>query len=82
MKPFEFERKTKIGDINNSSNDYEEEGAEGVAWKCSAADSVENLILEILQNSQENMGARVSFLIKLQAFCEISKNSFFLQNTS
>ena len=29
----------------------------------------EKLFLEILQNSQENTGARVSFLIKLQAFC-------------
>ena len=28
MKPFEFEPKTNIGDINSSSSDYEEEGAE------------------------------------------------------
>ena len=28
MKPFEFERKTNIGDINSSSRDDEEEGAE------------------------------------------------------
>ena len=28
LKPFEFERKTNIGDINSSSNDDEEEGAE------------------------------------------------------
>ena len=28
MKPFEFEPKTSIGDINSSSSDYEEEGAE------------------------------------------------------
>ena len=28
MKPFEFERKTNIGDINSSSSDDEEGGAE------------------------------------------------------
>ena len=28
LKPFEFEPKTNIGDINSSSNDDEEEGAE------------------------------------------------------
>ena len=54
------------------------------------------VFLEISQNSQENKCARVSFLIKLQAyfikketlaqvfpceFCEISKNTFS-QNTS
>ena len=40
------------------------------------------VFLEILQNSQENTCARVSFLIKLQASgkpqaSEISKNTFF-----
>ena len=72
-----MERKTKIGDINSSSSDNEEEGAEAVAWRCCAAGSVENLLLEISQNSQENTCARVSFLIKCQVFCEISKNTFF-----
>ena len=52
--------------------------------------SVKKVFLEISQNSQENTCARVSFLIKLQAwdcnfikketlvkvFCEISKNTF------
>ena len=28
LKPFEFEPKTNIGDINSNSSDYEEEGAE------------------------------------------------------
>ena len=28
MKPFEFEQKTNIGDINSSSSDDEEESAE------------------------------------------------------
>ena len=28
LKPFEFETKTNIGDINSSSSDDEEEGAE------------------------------------------------------
>ena len=28
LKPFEFEPKTNIGDINSSSSDNEEEGAE------------------------------------------------------
>ena len=37
--------------------------AEAVVWIC----SVEKVFLEILQNSQENTCARVSFLIKLQA---------------
>ena len=63
--------------------------AEAVVWRC----SVENVLLEILQNSQENTCARVSFLIKLLAcnfikketlaqvfsceFWEISKTTFF-----
>ena len=43
--------------------DWVENGSEAVAWRC----SVENVFLEIPQNSQENTCARVSFLIKLQA---------------
>ena len=42
----------------------------------------EKVFLEISQNSQENICARVSFLIQLQAwgeFCEISKNTFFTE---
>ena len=54
MKPFEIERKTNIGDINSSISDNKEEGAEVVAWRCSAAGSVENMFLEILQNLREN----------------------------
>ena len=48
------------------------------------------MFLEILQNSQENTCARVSFLIKLEAsglaqvfcceFCEIYKNTFFTEH--
>ena len=41
------------------------------------------MFLEISQNSQENTCASVSFLIKLQAFCEfceISKNTFFTEH--
>ena len=49
---------------------------------------MKKMVLEILQNSQENTFAWVSFLIKLQAkeslaqvfsceFCEIFKNTFF-----
>ena len=46
--------------------------------------SVKKVFLEISQNSQENTCARVSFLIKLQAwpgvfsckFCEIFKKTF------
>ena len=37
--------------------------------------SMKKGVLEILQNSQENTCARVSFLIKLQALGEISKNT-------
>ena len=40
-------------------------------WRC----SVRKVFLEILQSSQENNCARVSFLLKLQAF-KISKNTF------
>ena len=57
MKPFEIERKTNIGDINSSISDNKEEGAEVVAWRCSAAGSVENMFLEISQYSQENFCA-------------------------
>ena len=77
MKPFEFERETNVGDINSTSSDNEEEGAEAVAWRCFAAGYVGNMFLEISQNSQEITCARVSFLIKFQAFCEISKNTLF-----
>ena len=46
----------------------------------------EKVFLEILQNSQENTCARVSFLMKLQASgqqknCEISKNTFSYRTT-
>ena len=64
--------------------------SEVVAQRC----SVKKVLLEILQNSQENTCARVSFLIKLQAFikketlsqvfsrefCGISKNTFFTEH--
>ena len=43
--------------------------------------SVENVFLEILQNTQENACARVSFLIKLQAFAKFLR-TLSLQNTS
>ena len=67
----------KIYVSNNSLNS----STEAVVQMC----SVKKLFLEILQNSQENTCARVSFLIKLQAvkehlwwlflFLEISLNS-------
>ena len=44
--------------------------------------SLKKVFLEILQNSQENSCARVSFIIKTPVqvfsceFCEISKNTF------
>ena len=44
MKPFEFERKTNVRDINSSSSDNEEEGAEAVIWRCSAAGPAENIL--------------------------------------
>ena len=34
FKPFEFEQKTNIRDINSSSSDDEEEVAEAVIWRC------------------------------------------------
>ena len=39
--------------------------AEAVVWRC----SIKKVFLKILQNSQENTCARVSFLTKLQASC-------------
>ena len=57
-------------DIDSRSIDNEEEGVETVVWRCSAAGSVENMFLDISQNSQGNTCARVYFLIscKPQAF--------------
>ena len=50
--------------------------------------SIKSVFLEILQSSQENICARVSFLIKLALaqmfsckFCEISKNTFSYRTT-
>ena len=56
LKPFEFERNTNIGDINSRSSDNEEKGAEAVVRRCSAAGSVESMLLWI-----GNTCARVSF---------------------
>ena len=42
--------------------------------------SVKKVFLEISQNSQENTCVRDPFLIKLQACCEISKNTFFTEH--
>ena len=47
LKPFEFERKTNIGDSNSSSSD----SSEAVVWKCSAAGSVENMSLEFYRKT-------------------------------
>ena len=58
------------------------------------AEAVKKLILNILQNSQENNSAKVTFLIKLQhkglketqvqlfscEFCKISKNTIFTEH--
>ena len=46
---------------------------------------MEKGVLKILQNSQENTCARISFLIKLHflfscEFCEIFKNIFFVEH--
>ena len=54
---------------------------EAVVRRC----SVKKLLIEILQNSQENTCARVSFSVKKETltqmfsceFCEISKNTFY-----
>ena len=55
LKPFEFERKTNIGDINSSSSDNEE-GAEykvklisNSAW-CSASAMQKQPLADVLQN--------------------------------
>ena len=48
LKPFEFEPKTNIGDINSSSSHDEEEGAE---YKVSGASAVQKQSLaDVLQN--------------------------------
>ena len=41
---------------------------------------VKKKFLKILQNSQENACARVSFLIKLQGLGEVFKNTFFTEH--
>ena len=45
--------------------------------------SIKKLLLKILRNSQKNTGARVSFLMNLQAsgceFCENNKNTFMTE---
>ena len=54
-------------------------------WRCFI-----KVFLKISENSQENVYARVSFLIKLQAlaqvitceFCQIFKKQLYLQNTT
>ena len=38
------------------------------------------MFLRISQNLKENTCAMVSFLIKLQTFCEVSKNIFFTEH--
>ena len=75
MEPFEFEQKTDIGEITSSSSDNEEEGAEAVVWRRSAAGSVEKLSLQISQNPRENTCARVSFSIKLHGASTVQKQS-------
>ena len=49
--------------LDSFSNFDKQNHTEAVAWRC----SVKKVFLEILQNSQENICARASFLIKLQA---------------
>ena len=49
--------------------------AEAVVQSC----SVKKVFLEISQNSQENICARVSFLIKLQADCNFIKKETLAQ---
>ena len=61
--------------------------SEAVAWSC----SVKTVFLEVSQNSQENTGFGVSFLIKFikreilaqvfsYEFCKVSKNIFFTEH--
>ena len=81
LMSFEFQRKINIRDINSSSSDNEEEGAEAVACRCSAAGSVEKMFLEISQNSQENTYARV-FFNKVSGLLRNFQEHLFSQNTS
>ena len=41
---------------------------------------LKQVFLKFSQNSQKNTCPRVSFLIKLQAYCEIFKNNFFTEH--
>ena len=78
MKPFEVEPKRNIGDINNSSCDDEEEGAEykvkqisNSEWcKCSAKAVNGRFIKKRLQQ------------VFSYEIYKIFKNIFFFQNTS
>ena len=57
-----------LQDMNTLLSDF----TEAVVWRC----SVEKVLIEISQKSQEITYVRVSFLIKLQASaCEISKTT-------
>ena len=49
--------------MNWQTDRLDRQGIEAVPQRC----SVKKVFLEILQNSQKNICARVSFLIKLQA---------------
>ena len=77
-------------EIYHESSEWEFlKASEAASRRC----SVKKVFLEILQNSQENTYARVSFLIKLQTwkkalaqvfsceFCQISKNTFYYKTS-
>ena len=83
----------KKGSASNNTNRYSfsnTSDAEAVVLRC----PVKKVFLKISQNSQENTCARVSLLIKLQAwdsnliktrmffceFCKIFKNTFFTEH--
>ena len=76
-----FSNELKIKCISDFVINYLE-NSEAIPWGVLC----KKVFLEILQNSQENTFARVSFLITLQAclrspeFCEISKNTFFTEH--
>ena len=71
MKPFEFEPKTNIGDINSSSSDDEEEGAEYKVKQISNSEWCECSAKAVVGRFFKN---------RCQAWNVIKNTGVFLQN--
>ena len=89
LKPFEFEPKTNIGDINSSSSDDEEEGeskTDNSMVTVSGASAVQKQSLEdVLQNRCQPCNfikKRLQHRCFPMKFTKSLRTPFFLQNTS